>query len=260
MVIGGKTTFIIHGRLHYYCLLAGPVKNFTTLLLTFLYLFIGQQLYAQKGYVIGKVLDATTKQGVNLATITNLKTKDMTRTNKEGVFFLDASVGDSIEVASLTHERGAFRCKAENEEMTISLKKLSRAIELPEVRVATKREQQLQKEIQQVLAEPEARKNLSFGEAVSLAQSPITLLYELFSKSAKEDRKVAMLMQEKRRRDLANYRFGMIAGQATELSGDRLERFRYFCDFSEEFLLLSSDYELTYEVLQCWGIFKKMRR
>jgi hypothetical protein len=218
------------------------------------------QLYAQKGYVLGKVLDVATKEGVNLATITNLKTRDMTRTNKQGVFFLDASVGDSIEIASLTHTRGAFRWDGTAEEIIVQLKKLDKAIELPEVKVTSKREQQLEKEIKQVLAEPEARKNLSLGEAISMAQSPISLLYELFSKSAKEDRKVAMLMQEKRRRDLAEYRFGMIAGQATELSGDGLIRFRYFCDFSEEFMLLSSDYDLTYEVLQCWNVYKKIRK
>lgn len=225
----------------------------------FSFLFV-QQLQAQKGYVIGKVRDISTKQGVNLATITNLKTKDMTRTNKEGVFFLDVSVGDSIEIFSLTHTKSGFRWNGTAEEVIIEVKRLEKAIELPEVKVTTKREQELQKEIAKIVAEPEARKNLSFGEAISMAQSPITLLYELFSKSAKEDRKVAMLMQEKRRRDLANYRFGMIAGQATELSGDDLERFRYFCDFSEGFLLLSTDYELTYEVLQHWKTYKRMRR
>ncbi|MEZ4903206.1 MAG: hypothetical protein R2822_16335 [Spirosomataceae bacterium] len=222
--------------------------------------FFIYQLQAQKGYVIGKVRDSTNKQGVNLATITNLKTKDMTRTNKEGIFFLDVSVGDSVEIFSLTHTKTGFRWHGETEEMIFDVKKLEKAIELPEVKIKTKREQELQKEIAKIIAEPEATKNLSLGEAISMAQSPITLLYELFSKSAKEDRKVAMLMQEKRRRDLANYRFGMIAGQATELSGESLERFRYFCDFSEEFLLLSTDYELTYEVLQCWKTYKRMRR
>ncbi|MCP1381927.1 hypothetical protein [Runella salmonicolor] len=235
------------------------MKHFNHFLLLFFFLLTGQ-LFAQKGYVLGKVLDVATKQGVNLATITNLKTRDMTRTNKYGVFFLDASVGDSIEIASLTHERGAFRWNGDAEELTFMLKKLDKAIELPEVRVTSKREQELQKEIARVVAEPEARKNLSFGEAIKMAQSPISLLYELFSKSAKEDRKVAMLMQEKRRRDLANYRFAMIAGQATELSGERLERFRYYCNFSEEFLLLSSDYELTYEVLQHWYSFKRFKK
>jgi hypothetical protein len=226
----------------------------------FFFCILAGQTFAQKGYILGKVLDFATGKGVNLATITNLKNRDMTRTNKEGVFFLDASVGDSIEIASLSHERGAFRWNGTADELVFRLKKLDKAIELPEVKVTTKREQQLEKEIKQVLAEPEARKNLSFGDAVSMAQSPITLLYELFSKSAKEDRKVAMLMQEKRRRDLANYRFGMIAGQATDLSGDNLERFRYFCDFSEEFLLLSTDYDLTYEVLQCWNVYKRIKK
>lgn len=235
------------------------MKHFSHFILLLSFVTTGQ-LFAQKGYVLGKVLDVATKEGVNLATITNLKTRDMTRTNKNGVFFLDASVGDSIEIASLTHQRGAFRWNGNEEEMTFLLKKLDKAIELPEVKVISKREQELQKEIARVVAEPEARKNLSFGEAIKLAQSPISLLYELFSKSAKEDRKVAMLMQEKRRRDLANYRFAMIAGQATELSGERMERFRYFCDFSEEFLLLSTDYELTYEVLQCWKVFKRFKK
>ncbi|WP_428667744.1 hypothetical protein [Runella sp.] len=235
------------------------MKHFSHFILLLSFLTTGQ-LFAQKGYVLGKVLDVATKEGVNLATITNLKTRDMTRTNKYGVFFLDASVGDSIEIASLTHQRNAFRWNGNEEEITFLLKKLDKAIELPEVKVISKREQELQKEIARVVAEPEARKNLSFGEAIKLAQSPISLLYELFSKSAREDRKVAMLMQEKRRRDLANYRFAMIAGQATELSGERMERFRYFCDFSEEFLLLSTDYELTYEVLQCWKVFKRFKK
>jgi hypothetical protein len=236
-----------------------PVNRFYTYFLLIFWTLTGH-LYAQKGYVIGKVVDVSTKEGLNLAIITNLKTRDMTKTNKQGVFFLDASVGDSLEIASLTHVRGAFRWVGNSEEITILLKKLDKAIELPEVKVTSKREQQLEKEIKQVLAEPEARKNLSFGEAISMAQSPITLLYELFSKSAKEDRMVAMLMQEKRRRDLANYRFGMIAGQATELSGDGLIRFRYFCDFSEEFMLLSTDYDLTYQVLQCWKVYKRIKK
>ncbi|MFN4146725.1 MAG: hypothetical protein ACK4GN_12945 [Runella sp.] len=217
-------------------------------------------VFAQKGYIIGKVLDMESHKGIDLATVTNLNSRKLTRTNKQGVFFMEAMPGDSIEITSLTHERGAFRWGGENEEITLSLKKLEKAIELPEVKVASKREQQLKKEIEQILAEPEARKNLSFGEAAALAQSPITLLYELFSKSAREDRKVAMLMQEKRRRDLANYRFAMIAGQATDLRGEGLERFRYFCDMSEEFLLLSSDYELTYEILQCWNVYKKIKK
>ena len=228
-----------------------------------LFFFIGVligQLQAQRGYVIGKVLDGSSKEGVNLATITNLKSKDMTRTNKYGVFFLDVSVGDSVEIFSLTHKKTGFRWNGTAEEVIIEVKRLDKAIDLPEVRISTKREQELQKEIARIVAEPEARKNLSLGEAISMAQSPITLLYELFSKSAKEDRKVAMLMQEKRRRDLANYRFGMIAGQATELSGEGLEKFRFFCDFSEEFLLLSSDYDLTYAVLQHWKTYKRMRK
>ena len=95
----------------------------------FFFCILTGQTFAQKGYVLGKVLDSATGKGVNLATITNLKNRDMTRTNKEGVFFLDASVGDSIEIASLTHERGAFRWNGNADEIVFRLKKLDKAIE-----------------------------------------------------------------------------------------------------------------------------------
>lgn len=227
---------------------------------TSIFLFVSVFSHAQKGYLIGKALDHATKQGIELASVTNLNSKELTRTNKQGVFFITVSQGDSVEIFSVTHGRTVILWDGSTEEQTILMKKLDKAVQMQEVKVVSKREQQLKKEIEQVLAEPEARKNLSFGEAVALAQSPITLLYELFSKSAREDRKVAMLMQEKRRRELAHYRFGMVAGQATELSGDSLERFRRFCDFSEEFLLLSSDYDLTYEILQCWKVYKRFKK
>ncbi|MCU0339520.1 MAG: carboxypeptidase-like regulatory domain-containing protein [Spirosomaceae bacterium] len=227
---------------------------------TFIFVFFAFTAHAQKGYLIGKVLDQATKQGIELASVTNLNSKELTRTNKQGVFFITVASNDSVEIFSPTHGRAVVQWDGKTEETTVLMKRLDKAIQMQEVKVVSKREQQLKKEIAQVLAEPEARKNLSFGEAAALAQSPITLLYELFSKSAREDRKVAMLMQEKRRRELAHYRFGMVAGQATELSGDGLERFRRFCDLSEEFLLLSSDYELTYEILQCWNVYKRYKK
>lgn len=234
--------------------------NFSKYLVAFLSSFLfAHALQAQ--YLIGKLLDANTKAGVNLATVTNLRTKKFTKTNKEGLFFIEVAIGDSIALTSLTHEPvGVKHLEIKEEEVILYTKKLEKAIDLPELKVVSKREQQLKKEIESILAEPEARKNLSLQQAAALAQSPVTLLYEIFSKSAREDRKVAMLMQQKRRQELANYRFGVIAGQATDLRGEGLLQFRRFCDFSEEFLLVASDYEVTYEVLQLWNVYKKVKK
>jgi hypothetical protein len=127
---------------------------------------------------------------------------------------------------------------------------------LEEVTVVGKHEEELRRELEKVLQEPEIRKNLSSGEILSMAQSPVTLMYELFSKRAKSDRKAAMLWQQYRWHQLAEYRFRNVAGNATDLSGDKLDQFMEFCRFNDDFLLSSSDYDLTYAVLEKFKRFQ----
>lgn len=223
----------------------------------FLILFLAAtNSFAQQKYVLGKVLDAETQKGVELAIITNQRSKQVTRSNKKGTFFLYANTGDSITVSSLNGQTG-IRWDGENQEPIIFLKQTGRA--LPEVVITTKREEQLRREIQQLLQEPEATKNLSGDQILNLAQSPVTLLYELFSRRARSDRKVLVLMQEARRRKLANYRLELIAAQVTKLRGEELERFLDFCAFDESFLLMASEYDLTYETLQTFKVFKRRK-
>lgn len=211
---------------------------------------------AQQKYVLGKVLDADNQQGVELATVTNLRSKQVTRSNKKGAFFLYANPGDSI-IATNLNGRAGIKWDGETEHPVLFMKQTGLA--LPEVVIATKREETLRREIQQLLQEPQATKNLSTEQVVELAQSPVTLLYELFSKRARSDRKVLVLMQEARRRKLANYRLELIAAQATRLRGEELERFLDFCNFDEDFLLSSSEYELTYQTLQTYKAFKRRK-
>jgi hypothetical protein len=212
--------------------------------------------YAQQKYILGKVLDADNQQGVELATVTNLRSKQVTRSNKKGAFFLYANPGDSIIAANLNGRVG-IKWDGETEHPVLLMKQTGRA--LPEVIIATKREETLRREIEQLLREPQSTKNLSAEQVVELAQSPVTLLYELFSKRARSDRKVLVLMQEARRRKLANYRLELIAAQATRLRGEELERFLDFCNFDEEFLLSASEYDLTYETLQSYKVFKRRK-
>ena len=164
----------------------------------FLILFLAAKNgFAQQKYVLGKVLDAETQKGVELAIITNQRSKQVTRSNKKGTFFLYANTGDSLIVSNL-NGRAGIKWDGETQDPVIFLKQSGQL--LPEVIITTKREELLRREIQQLLQEPEARKNLSAEEIVGLAMSPVTLLYELFSRRARSDRKVLVLMQEARRR------------------------------------------------------------
>ncbi len=216
-----------------------------------------QESKAQRKYIVGRVVDPENLKGVDRASVMNQNTKHLVKTNESGRFSILAGEGDSLLVTSLTHGRNGIRYDGIVEEPIIYSRKLMKAIELPEVKIRTKRDEQLEKEIREILAEPERTTKMSGERAMELIQSPISLLYEAFSRRAKSDRKVLVLMQQDRRRKLAEYRQSMIAGRATNLRGDELERFMTFCDFREDFLLTSSEYQLTYETLRAFDEFKR---
>ncbi len=217
-------------------------------------------LFAQTPpYVVGKALDDSTRVSIDNATVTNPRTRQVGRTNRTGAFYLVVKPGDSIVVRSLTHGRAAIRWDGQTKEPVILMKRQfpdEVAIELPNVTITGKREEQIRRELQQILSEPEARKGLSEDEILGLAQSPITLLYELFSKQAKSRRKAAMLSQQYRRHRLADYRLDLMIGQATSLKGDDAERFKTYCRFTDEFVLTAPEYDLTYQVLNRYEEFK----
>jgi hypothetical protein len=224
----------------------------------YFFIFVQQATaQSQRKYIVGRVVDPENLKGVDRASVMNMSTRHLVKTNESGRFSILAGEGDSLIVTSLTHGRNGISYDGTMNEPVIYSRKLIKAIELPEVKIRGKREEQLEKEIREILAEPERTTKLSGDRAMELIQSPISLLYEAFSRRAKSDRKVLVLMQQDRRRKLAEFRQSMIAGRATNLRGDELERFMTFCDFREDFLLTSSEYQLTYETLRAFEEFKR---
>ena len=214
---------------------------------------------AQRRYIVGKVIDPETMKGVDRASVLNQATKHIVKTNTNGLFSILAGKDDSLIVTSLTHGRNGIQWDGITEEPVIYSRRLMKSIDLPEVKIKTKREEQLEKEIREILAEPERTTKLGGEKTMELIQSPISLLYEAFSRRAKSDRKVLVLMQQERRQKLAEYRLSMIAGRITDYRGDELDRFMYFCNFKQDFLLTSSEYDLTYEILQAQKQYKARR-
>ena len=217
--------------------------------------FLGSSTYlmAQSPrFIIGKVLDKEKGVGVNNATVINPRTQAIGRTNTVGAFYLDVKPGDSVVVTSPSHGRAAFRWDGATKEPQLLMKRqlADDVVNLPTLTVRGRREAEVRKELEQILREPEARKNLSGEQVLSLAQSPVTLLYELFSKSARASRKAAVISQQHRKRMLANYRVELIAQRATDLQGETIETFRDYCNFNDDFVLQSSEYDLTFAVLQ----------
>lgn len=235
------------------------------LLVTFLLVLISLSLRAQTPrYVIGKVLDQENGRAVDNASVINQRSLFVGRTNQTGAFYLQVKPGDSIVVTSPSHGRVAVLWDGVSKAPVIQMKKqlepVATGIVLSEVTVKGKREAEIKRELQELLSEPVARKGLTGEQVFNLAQSPVTLLYELFSKRAKSDRKAAVVMQQFRKEQLADYRMDLILSKATNLQGDEAEQFKKYCHFTDDFVLKSSEYELTYAVLQTMEQYNRRKR
>jgi hypothetical protein len=205
---------------------------------------------AQNRVVVGRVLDADTRQGVDRSTMTNKRTLQRARTNTAGRWLLNAQPGDSLILTSLTHGRTGIRWTNADTEPIIIVGRIAeediRTIQLVEVQVRAKHEEQLKRELADILAEPKAIKGISGDKVLDYAAngSVISLLYDAFSREAKSRRKAVIINQEHRRHLLADYRLRQTVIAATDLTDDRIEQFMTFCNFDDEILLRATDYDL----------------
>ena len=211
--------------------------------------------WAQGKYVIGTVLDQTSKQGVDKVTVINQRTRQRGRTNAAGRFFMTVQPGDSLILTSQLYNRMGIRYDGSSNPtiVAIALPPMPyRVVELAEVTVTGKRYEEVKREIQEILAEPTASKKVTGAQAFDrLADGAgVTLLYEMFAKRPKSDRKAYYIMQQDRRHALALERFRLLVEQATTLKADEVDRFFDFCDLDDEFLLKSPDYDLINTIQQ----------
>lgn len=231
------------------------MRYVTVLLILFATYAVFNVTWAQGKYIIGTVLDQTTEKGVDRATVVNKRTRQRARTNASGKFFMTAQPGDSLILMSQLHSRVGIRYDGQDNP-TLLAKALPpmpyRVVELAEVTVTAKRYEEVKREIQQILDEPVASKNVTGGQAFDrLADGAgVTLLYELFGKRPKSDRKAYYIMQQDRRHALARERFKLLVEQATDLKTDDLDRFFDFCGLDDDFLLKASDYDLINTIQQ----------
>ncbi|GAB2556395.1 hypothetical protein [Spirosoma aerophilum] len=211
--------------------------------------------WAQGKYVVGTVVDQITKGGVDKVTVVNQRTRQRARTNTAGRFFLTVQPGDSLILTSQLYNRTGIRYDG-SDNPTIIARALPpmpyRVVDLAEVTVKGKRYEEVKREIQQVLDEPTASKKVTGEQAFDrLADGAgVTLLYELFAKRPKSDRKAYYIMQQDRRHALAMERFRLLVEQSTTLKPDEVDRFYDFCDLDDEFLLKAEDYDLINTIQQ----------
>ena len=217
--------------------------------------------WAQGKYVIGTVIDQTTKKPVNKVTVVNKRTRQRGRTNESGRFFLTLQPGDSLIITSQLYNRTGIQYDG-SDNPTLTAQALPpmpyRVVELDEVTVTGKRYEEVKREIKEILDEPTASKKVTGGQAFDrLADGAgVTLLYEMFGKRPKSDRKAYYIMQQDRRHALAIERFRLLVEQATDMKADEIDSFADFCDLDDEYLLKAEDYDLINTIQQLRNRYK----
>jgi hypothetical protein len=219
------------------------------------FISLPETAWAQGKYVIGTVVDQTTQKAVDRVTVVNQRTRQRARTNTTGRYFLTVQPGDSLIITSQLYVRTGIRYDG-SENPTIVARALPpmpyRVVELSEVTVTGKRYEEVKREIQELLDEPVASKKVTGEQAFDRIAdgAGVTLLYELFGKRPKSDRKAYYIIQQDRRHALALERFRLLTEQATDLKAADVDRFFDFCDLDDDFLLKSEDYDLINTIQQ----------
>lgn len=232
-----------------------PLKRFFFLCIIGLLSGLGSAWAQQGKYVIGTVVDQATKSAIDKVTVVNQRTRQRARTNASGRFFITAQPGDSLVLASQLYNRVGIRYDG-SDNPTIVARPLPpmpyRVVELAEVTVTGKRYEEVKREIKDLLDEPVASKKVTGEQAFDRVAdgAGVTLLYEMFGKRPKSDRKAYYIMQQDRRHALAQERFRLLVEQATDLRADDIDRFYDFCDFDDEYLLKVEDYDLINAIQQ----------
>ncbi len=219
-------------------------------LTAFIFIFWGLSFdtTAQDRYITGIALSDSTDKPINLASVRNMRTQDLTRTNKTGAFLIMARPGDNLRLTCNGCDDATITVDSTHDDFTIRVKQYvfqGDGTTLNEVRVTAKSEAEIKYEIEKALKEPLARKNMSTDQVLGMATSPISLLYELFSKEAKNKRKLAVYQQQDRKHKLAEFKYNEhLANQVTKLEGEELEEFMRLFPIDDDFVLQSSEYDI----------------
>lgn len=87
--------------------------------------------------------------------------------------------------------------------------------------------------------------------------SPVTALYMMLSKEGKSLRKLAELQKNEKVVASYSYKYSpAIVSRLTGLKELELEKFIKYCNFDENFILASNEYEIAQKILDCYKKYK----
>lgn len=220
--------------------------------------FLASITYAQQAQVEGIVFDRNTKQRIGKVLLENPRSKVREFNNTRGEFHITALPGDTLIASS----RGYYTDTLVVTNNSIVLFHLLReSIYIDEVTVIGKRS--AEEQFKQAQRDYEKAFRLSDpGDLFSVGPNGVGLsinaIYSLFSKEAKNAKRLKKLLENDYRENKIDDRFSVeLVSKTTGLSGEELQRFMRIFRPSYYLVQSSNDYQLATYIRLKYDIYRK---
>ena len=201
-------------------------------------------------------------------TVTNLSTRRGVVSDEEGFFYLTFSAQDTLQLSAVNYEAYHLyfgdTAQATNYDLTIRLSE--KTYELENVMVFAFRDEAAFKRAVLALDDlPEPEKVVIPGtyqgprqETKASIGSPISFIFDRFSKRAKYERQVQQAQQEATYQKALSKKFNRaMIEEITGLNEERLDEFILFCRLEDRFIERSNEYEIIVAINQCYRDFQQ---
>lgn len=226
----------------------------------------GDNTISLSGTLVNKEYDP-----VPYVTITNLSNNKGVVSDDEGFFYIRFDRQDTLELSAVGYEKHQIflgdTATANNYDLTIRLSE--RTYQLENVTVfAYKDEEAFKKAIlaldESVLPKqtPTVKIPGSYEgprmEKRPSPVSPISFIYDRFSKRAKYEREVRKAEQEYEYQKVLSKKYNRdLVGKITGLTDQDLDKFMLFCRFEDEFIARSNEYDIILAINRCYEDFSE---
>jgi len=235
------------------------IKRITIAVFAFLSCLLTRaQQKEEKMNVTGKVIGDNTIV-LNRVMIVNKNTGSGTYVGIDGSFSISITKTDTIMFAYSGYRttKISFKDSTYKSEYLLAVKMDPLTYQLKEISVyPVKKLSDVQREIEQMEAR---KKRVPRVEGANAFASPVTALYERFSKMEQSKRKVAELENEDMKKNVLKDLFRIyIKYDIIDLNDDQFDDFIAFCNLPDHFILHATEYELVEAVKARYAKFVEM--
>jgi hypothetical protein len=228
----------------------------------FFLLFLASSAFAQDStniHINGRVYDPlTANPDLTNFMVVNLRTQHGIFGKADGTFTVDINRNDTLVVAVTGYEfrKFCYRDSLGKNQFDLVVALREKLIKLPEVRILAPRDlASIQKDIEKL----GYSKKDYVESGINAIESPITFLYQEFSRLERLKRHNAQLVNEDKRRQLLKELLSrFVSDDIITLNNADFDRFIDFAGVSEEFMKRATQYEFMVFIKNRYELFSGM--